>query len=273
MSRVAILMPVHNAARFLPEAIESVLHQTFRDFRLLLVDDNSSDDSLQICEKYERQDRRIHFFRSSRQQGHAATLNDMLASVDSDAEFIAIAGSRDISEPERLQCQIDFLEMNQEFSGIGSNIRFIDPQGLIIGECRYPQEQEDIKKNACYFCPVAPPTFCYRVSLISEIGGYDPYFLHCDDYEFILRVLEKHHLGNLSAELVNVRHVANLEEVPRPRVVLLNVLRLQRYYLSRGKFFSLGALAHHLASYFRLFQSQPLSLYPQFTLLDNKSVQ
>ncbi len=270
MSRVAVLMPVHDAARFLPEAIESVLHQTFRDFRLLLFDDDSSDDSLQVCEKYELLDHRIHFCHSSRQQGHAATMNDMLAAVDSDAEFIAIAGSRDISEPERLQRQIDFLETNQEYSGIGSNFRFIDPQGLIIGECRYPQELEDIKKKACYFCPVAPPTFCYRASLISEIGGYDPYFQHCDDYEFILRTLEKHRLGNLPSELVNVRHVATLEEVPKPKVLLLNVLRLQRYYLTRGKFFSCGALLHHLASYFRLFQSQPLSLYPQFTLFGDK---
>ena len=264
-------MPVHDAARFLPEAIESVLHQTFRDFRLLLVDDDSSDDSLSICEKFERQDSRIHFWRSSRQQGHAATLNDMLAAIDSDVEFIAIAGSRDIAEPERLQRQIEFLETNQDFAGIGSNIRFIDPKGLIIGECRYPQELEDIKRNACHFCPVAPPTFCYRAKLISEIGGYDPYFKHCDDYEFILRMLEKHRLGNLPAELVNVRHVAELEEVPHPKIMLLNALRLQRYYLVRGKFFTIGALLHHLASYFRLFQSRPLSLYPKFTLFKDSN--
>ena len=110
-------MPVYNSERYLAEAIESILAQTFTDFELLIVDDASNDGSAEIAQRYAALDTRIRFFQHERNMGQAPALNTGLAEATGD--FITNMDSDDISLPRRLEKQVRFLQTHPQIGAAG----------------------------------------------------------------------------------------------------------------------------------------------------------
>ena len=105
---VSVVMPVYNGEKWLGEAIESILAQTFADFELLIVDDGSRDNSAKIIRVYEQRDPRIRFFQLERNSGTAFARNYCIKAAN--GTFVTYLDCDDISLPERLRKQVDFLE-------------------------------------------------------------------------------------------------------------------------------------------------------------------
>ncbi len=105
MPELSVVMPVYNASRFLKEAIESILQQTFTDFEFIIIDDCSTDNSVAIIKSYK--DDRIQLYFNDKNSGISYTLNKGIKLAN--AEWIARMDSDDISYPERLQKQHDFI--------------------------------------------------------------------------------------------------------------------------------------------------------------------
>ena len=104
--QISVLMPVYNAERFVAEAVQSILSQTFGDFEFIIIDDGSSDGSLEILRRFERADSRIRL--SSRPNtGYTVALNEMLAMAS--GQFVARMDADDVAMPQRLQKQVDYL--------------------------------------------------------------------------------------------------------------------------------------------------------------------
>lgn len=123
--RVTVLMPVRDGARYLRQAIDSVLAQTYRDFELLIVDDGSTDDSAAIAASYT--DQRIRLARNGGAAGLTGALN---AGIDlARGEFIARMDADDISLPERLARQVAYLEAHPRCAVVAVKIRLISPEG------------------------------------------------------------------------------------------------------------------------------------------------
>src|SRR5215510_8645125 len=106
MPRICVALPVHNAAQFLEDALDSLLRQTFRDFNIIAVNDGSTDQSAAILERYAERDPRIRLVHQDH-QGVTPTLNHCLALADS--EFVARFDSDDIALPNRFEQQVAFL--------------------------------------------------------------------------------------------------------------------------------------------------------------------
>jgi glycosyltransferase involved in cell wall biosynthesis len=106
--KISILMPVYNGEKYLREAIDSILNQTFTDFEFLIVDDGSTDNSVEIINSY--QNSRINLVKNDKNEGLVYTLNRGLSLAK--GEYIARMDCDDISLPERLKKQIDFLDSN-----------------------------------------------------------------------------------------------------------------------------------------------------------------
>ena len=117
MPLVSVIMPVYNGEKYLAEAIDSILVQTFTDFELLIVDDGSQDNSAEIIRSYEKRDSRIRFFQLERNVGSAAARNRGIASAS--GAYIALMDCDDVSLPKRLQKQVDFLQANPEIGAVG----------------------------------------------------------------------------------------------------------------------------------------------------------
>ena len=122
--QLSVIMPVYNGEKYLAEAIESILAQSFTDFELLIVDDASGDGSAQIIRSYERRDNRIRFIQLEQNMGVADARNRGIAAAT--GKFITFMDDDDISLPKRLEKQVEFLQSNPDIGAVGTCCRFVN---------------------------------------------------------------------------------------------------------------------------------------------------
>lgn len=151
---VSIIMPAYNAQRFLHEAMESILSQTFTEFEFLIMDDGSTDSTWQILGEYAHKDRRIKLFQQ-KNQGVAVSLNYLFSVAQGD--LIARMDADDISHPERIQHQVNYLCIYPEVGMVSTARLAIAPNGLFF----------------CYICPpdnqaLLADLFTKRINLITH---------------------------------------------------------------------------------------------------------
>src|SRR2546421_2516750 len=116
--KVSVVMPVHNARRFIDQAIRSVLSQTFTDFEFIILDDNSTDGSGEVARAWARQDDRIRLFENQDRLGHSATSN--LAVSLARSKYVARMDADDISHPERLSRESQILSQSADILLVGT---------------------------------------------------------------------------------------------------------------------------------------------------------
>lgn len=231
MGLVSVLLPVYNAERYLGEAVESILSQSFTDFELLITDDGSTDRSLQILQDYAAQDSRIRL--SSRaNRGLIFTLNEMLAQAE--GEFLARMDADDIATPERLALQVEFLQTHPEYVCVGGGFNLIDAQGRTVQSIggRYspetqgqavqwipmPEQNEEIQQMLLMGRTVINhPCALIRRAALQQIGGYDPQMLTVEDLDMLLKLGEVGQLANLSATVLHYRF--HLESVSAQNIL------------------------------------------------------
>ncbi|MFT4244729.1 MAG: glycosyltransferase [Candidatus Woesearchaeota archaeon] len=178
MVKVSVVMPNYNGAVYLKEAVNSILNQSFEDFELIIVDDCSTDSSLEVLRSFD--DPRIKVVENSKNLGVSGTLNHGLNYVK--GEFIARMDSDDISSKLRFEKQVKKLE--EGFDIVGSDIEIIDSSSKIIGSRVY---RDDISNVIVIESPLAHPSVMFRTSLIRQMGVYSLEFNSAEDYDLWLR--------------------------------------------------------------------------------------
>lgn len=202
MPKVTVLMSVYNGERYLREAIESILAQTFDDFELLIVNDGSTDSTREIILSYE--DPRIRLVDNECNLGLTRSLNKGWELAQ--GEFIARQDADDISEPERLTKQVTFLDTNPDVALVGTWHREIDAQGNLLGEWELPCTWTQIRWSLLFFTPFVHSSVMLRKSLIlKEIGWYNEALSYSQDYELWLRVARHMPVASLDRRLVRTR--------------------------------------------------------------------
>ena len=125
--KVSVVVAVYNAEKFITDTINAVLNQTFDNFELILLDDCSSDNSIDIIKQFS--DDRIHIFKNDKNLGISQTRNKLLKMAK--GEYIAILDHDDICLPHRLEEQVNFLEKNTDIDMIGSWFELFCPKGAV----------------------------------------------------------------------------------------------------------------------------------------------
>lgn len=128
---ISVGIPFFNAKRFLSKAIESVNNQSYQNWELLLIDDGSTDGSLEIAKKFQQKDPRIKVFHDGKNKGLGARLNEFAAL--SNGEYIARMDADDIMHPKRLETQLQILKDNPNIDVLGTNAYVIDENNLVFG--------------------------------------------------------------------------------------------------------------------------------------------
>ncbi len=176
LPKVTVLMPVYNGAKYLRESIASILNQTFTDFEFLIIDDGSTDQSVEIITSYN--DSRIRLLRNQTNLKLIATLNMGLEYAR--GEYVARMDCEDISLPERLSKQVAFMEANP---GVGVCGTWVEVFGTSHGFIKHPTQSDEIKANLFFDNFLAHPTVMLRTSFFNKFGlRYDPEHLHAEDY-------------------------------------------------------------------------------------------
>ena len=230
---VTVLMAVHNGARFVDEAIASILHQTFSDFELLIVDDGSTDDTPGRIRA--SGDPRIRCVRNDTNIGLTRSLNDGLAIAR--GVLIARQDADDISHPGRLSAQVEFLGRQPEVAVLGTQASMIDAGKRRVRGAPWPKSTSNraIRWQLIFDSPFIHSSVMFRKSVISALGGYNEAFATSQDFELWSRVAAAgHEMRNLPDALLDFRvHEASvsagyrLETVALLRAVLLDNLIAQ----------------------------------------------
>lgn len=200
---ISVLLPVYNAAPYVAAAIESVLVQSFPDFELLVIDDGSTDATIEILQALAAQDQRIRLT-SRGNRGLVATLNEMLAMAQ--GNLVCRMDADDLCRPDRLARQKSYLDAHPECVAVGSRSLFIDPEGLPIFEFmdRYTHEQIDEALMAPEI-GILHPTLMARRAPMQALGGYRSGYPHVEDLDLFLRLAETGRLANLPDVLLDYR--------------------------------------------------------------------
>ncbi len=165
---ISVLLPVYNGAEYLREAVDSVLNQTYTNFELVIVNDGSTDNSLEVIHQFD--DARIRVIDQTNQGLALALIN---AAKISSGKYLARMDQDDISFPERFAEQVNYLEKNTEVSILSSAVIYIDHLGEELGRSFPLTWSSSIKKSLLNFgCVIVHPAVMMRKIDYETVGGY-----------------------------------------------------------------------------------------------------
>jgi glycosyltransferase involved in cell wall biosynthesis len=195
-------MAVYNGVPYLREAIDSILQQTFTDFEFVIVDDGSDDDTPIVLRSYE--DHRMVVIRNECRLTLPAALNRGLRAAR--APLIARADADDISRPDRLQKQVEFMSAHPEVGVLSSAYQPLDEENEDdVPVMRLPLEDRQIQFQLLFVNRLSHPSIVFRRELVLSVGGYDERFWAAQDYDLWARLRSKTRFANLPDALVTVR--------------------------------------------------------------------
>lgn len=183
---VSVVMSAYNAEAYLAEAVESILNQTFRDFEFVIIDDGSTDKTAEILARYENLDKRVRVYNQAN-QGLVTALNRGVGLAR--GRYIARMDADDISLPERLSKQLDYMESHPEVGVMGSQMNQMDEKGNPLSSFATPLSHDVIVWKMLFECAVAHATVMMRKPLLIHVGGYNPCYLHIEDTELWSRLI------------------------------------------------------------------------------------
>ncbi|MGI9461788.1 MAG: glycosyltransferase, partial [Alphaproteobacteria bacterium] len=207
---VSVNMPVFNCVKFLPQAIDSILNQTFQNFELLIDSTGSTDGTSEMVESYQQKDKRI-IHESSGQKIDICTKCNHIANR-SVGKYLSRMDGDDISLPQRFEKQVAYLDKHPDIAVLGCNDVYINQAGKVIGynsvdgandagdyniadmEIKHPLRDYCTDPNkivdivAAAFCPIENPAMMMRFQVYQEIGGYRKQFSFSEDLDLWMRL-------------------------------------------------------------------------------------
>ena len=192
--QVTVLMPAFNAERYISEAVESVLSQTYTDFEFIILNDGSTDNTLSIIRDYAKRDSRIRVI-DQPNSGMGTALNKGMRLARGD--LIVRMDADDVMLPNRIERQLDFMKANPDVAVASCLVYYINRQSRIIGRStsnlRSRRDFEMYIKGG-RLIGVSHPGVIMRKSVVLEVGGYRPQFWPADDIDLWMRIAERGHL-------------------------------------------------------------------------------
>lgn len=201
---LSVYMPAYNVAPFVRQAVQSILDQTISDFEFIIVEDGSTDATLEILSRMAATDERIRLVSQSN-AGVSQASNHAISLAR--GEYIARMDADDIADPRRLEVQLRYMREHTDCAALGSGVIMIDEQGLPL----YPLPHiafghariESALLDGGW--PIAQPTCMYRRDAVLAVGGYLPDLSLHEDHDLFLRLAERGKLENLPEVLQQYR--------------------------------------------------------------------
>lgn len=191
-------MPVYNGEKYLKLAIESILNQSYSDFKFLILNDFSTDNSHNIITNFS--DPRIIYVKNESNLRLAKTLNKALE-IAKDATFIFRMDQDDLSHPKRLHLQLDYLNKNPTVGILGAKMKIIDSERIID----YPCGPDLVKVHLLTYNPIGHPVVAIRASFLHEYDLKYREDIYTEDYDLWVRCSKFLKIDNLNEVLLSYR--------------------------------------------------------------------
>jgi len=228
--KISVMMTVYNAEKYIREAIESILNQTFSDFEFIILDDHSTDNSYEIINEYAKRDNRILVLSNEKNLGIAESRTKCIKYAK--GKYIAIADADDISVPTRFEKQLKYLEKHKECGVVGSFIQLFDSEtGKIIGSRKYYEDDVRIRKRIFIYSPIAQPASMIRKEVFDYIGFYNPEYPPVEDLDIWFRLGTKYKFANIQEVLLNYRVHQNSATIKNMHRIKILTLQIRQKYI------------------------------------------
>ncbi|GHU00933.1 hypothetical protein FACS1894186_2660 [Alphaproteobacteria bacterium] len=224
--KVSVLMPAYNAERYIAEATQSILDQTFTDFEFIIINDGSTDKTAEVIKSF--QDPRIVFIDNRNNAGLIAVLNQGFDMAR--GEYIARLDADDISLPTRFARQVEFMDKNPDVGLLGT--RFLN-----FGACREEISTGDGEIGVLDLMvkdlPIGHPTVMLRKAVFDKYNlRYDPDYVACEDYELWSRVVRYTKMAVLPECLLKYRRHDSQVSILQREIQIKNTNRVKQSILS-----------------------------------------
>lgn len=205
---ISVLMPVYNGEKYLREAIDSVLAQTYKNFELIIVNDASTDGTEQIVQSYHSE--QIHYFRNETNRGIVFSRNFLIEQARGD--FFAVIDSDDLWVPDKLERQHVYMMQHPECYLCGTWAKIIDGKNMVVSRIQHPIHYNHIKANLLF-----QSSFVHSSVLIRKMNDhtfhYDSFYPVCEDYDLWFRICQKYPAHNIGEYLTLYRiHKTNISK-------------------------------------------------------------
>ncbi|MBP8708414.1 MAG: glycosyltransferase [Caldisericia bacterium] len=181
---VSVIMPCYNSVKYLEEAIDSILEQTFPNFELIIIDDGSTDKTWEMIQRYKREDYRILVSKNKYGKGISGAMNTGLDL--SRGEYITRMDSDDISLPSRFEKQVAFLKENDEYGFCSVNMSAF---GKINSAALYKEQDVPLEWLFFWLNPVPSAAAMYRADIIKRNNIRFRNYKVAEDYDFLTQVV------------------------------------------------------------------------------------
>jgi len=199
---VSVIMPAFNAQKYITEAIESILTQSYENFEFIIVDDCSTDTTATIIKSFKEKDKRITIIKNEENIGVTKSLNKAVAIAK--GKYIIRMDADDWVYPQRLLLQVDLMEHNPDVVVSGSYIEICDKNLKTKYIRKYKLNDADIREHIFRYSPFAHPATIWKAEVLKK-ERYNEVIRVCQDYELYFRVGKIGKFMNLDKPLLKLR--------------------------------------------------------------------
>ena len=245
-TKVSVCIPNYNYGRFIRDAIQSVLDQTYKDFELIIVDNCSTDNSEEVIKSFS--DPRIRFYKNEKNIGFVKNLNKCLSLAS--GEYISILHSDDMYLPNMLEKEAKILDSNPNVGFVYSSVKIINKDGIVTEDYRpfdkhYIINGEEEFKRLVLGNYIRTPTVMVRQKCYTVLGGYNEENPFPSDWEMWLRIALNYDVAFISEPLAYYRiH----DESNTNRVIQMNLVGMEEYKMLKNVFLNIPPGKNHLSS-------------------------
>jgi glycosyltransferase involved in cell wall biosynthesis len=204
--KVSIFIPAYNAERFIAQTIESVLAQTYPEYELIIINDNSTDNTAQVLQQYQHHPK-VKIFRNQHNKGVSPTSNIGIKLAQGD--LIIKLDADDFYEPEYLATVVEFFEAHQDVGLVFSGVNLLHSDGRREPEMKFLNSgvwsREEFLPTLLELCILRAPTICVRRCCYEKLGGFIEEMSAHADWEMWVRIAANYRVGYIARLLANYR--------------------------------------------------------------------
>ncbi len=263
LPRVSVIIPSYNLSKYIGEAIESVLNQTYKNLELIIVDDCSTDNSVEIIQRYAKKDDRIKFFKFGENKGACEAFNYGLRNAE--GKYICYLGADDVFLEDKIEKQVEFLENHKEIAAVFGYPIFIDEKGKVIPERKtyfgdlFKQENRERYEWLRYFflngnC-LSHPSVMMRKTVYEDVGFLDVRFFQLPDFDLWIRVCKKYDIFIIKEYLYKNR-LRGKENASSPTKLALLRYNFEFFFILTKEYLTLD-------------KEEILKIFPETKFLEN----
>ncbi len=225
--KVSVIMPVYNREKYVSEAIESILNQTFTDFEFIIIDDGSTDSTAEIIKSFK--DNRIQLINQYKNLGNYRARNDGMKVAQ--GKYICVMDSDDIALPNRIQKQLEFLEINTQIGICGSYVKIIDSDQILT----VPEDYNKIKVWLMCNMTFIHPTIFIRAEFLKKFNlKYNDSYRYAGDYDFLVKAAHLFPVTNIPEVLLEYRkhseQITNANKIEQGKIVYKTMINQLMYF-------------------------------------------